>query len=240
MLLTAMSTPPSSPFRNVTAGLSPITRPPAASPYLYTPSSPTHQPSPFNPTHHHQITNTLTPVVHFNPTTPTRSLSPPASPTRRSQFKSKGATTTDALKETLKRKCLAKMKQNRNDMVDRARGGSEQATSPFRNNNEMRSFIRDEWFGMRNVSKSLLAATEELDGDDYFEIMQFLEEELRKDLQNDGSDASVLFEESHNFDQEALEYLATQYVDAEEEFSQEMLDAIDEVEQQATMRMASQ
>jgi len=157
----------------------------SSSPFFYAPLSPTqHQPSPFNPSSSsHYNAGGPTPT-----STPKRSLSPPASPTRRSQFKAKGATTSDALKETLKRKCLAKMKQNRSEMVDRARGGNEQQpTSPFKDNNEMRTFIRDEWFGMRNRTKSLLSATEELSGDDYIEIMQFLEEELLRDLQRDGT-----------------------------------------------------
>jgi len=63
----------------------------------------------------------------------------------------------------------------------------------------------------------------------------------------------LLFEETQDFDQAALDYLADQLLgesgatsQLEEEYSQEMLDAIDEFEQQAqansttAMKMSSQ
>lgn len=105
-----------------------------------------------------------------------------------------------------------------------------------------------------------MLATEELSGDDYIEIMQYLEEALLKDLQQEEEDPEArLYEESLHFDEQELEYLARTHFGEEdtttttfsnegeagsemglvEEYSQEMLDAIDEAEANYTSQASS-
>lgn len=100
--------------------------------------------------------------------------------------------TRERNKEELKQRCIARVTASRRQLFDTLRGNRAAALAgqPLASGTDDRSLselVNEEWSQMQAESATSLLETEKLSGDDYIEVMTFLEELLQQDMRAQGT-----------------------------------------------------